>query len=150
MTSKVIDVAVGDHQVGPAVEVGINELRAEPQLGEARFLQSGGIGNVREDAAGQLPVQRVVLVVEIRHEEVDQAVAVGIVRRDTHRGLSLAPRSSASRNDSLFDETRSLRTARCAVEEQKVRGRVVGDEQAQSTRPVEIASDDAHPLPSGA
>ena len=102
-------MTVGQHQIGPAVEVGVEELRSKPKHVQGRPLELRRGADVLEQPAGPLPVKHVVFVVEIGDEQVEQAVAVGVVNGNAHRchGLAFGIHGAACQL-ALLDEGRQV------------------------------------------
>ena len=88
---EIIDIAVGDDQVRPTVQLGVKELRAKTQEGETGLIESGLLAGIhKHPQLGQLQVQGVVLGEEVGHVQVQPAVAIGIVHGDPHARLGAA------------------------------------------------------------
>ena len=82
-----VGVAVGHEEVAPpvVVQVGEGDTPAQREVGGRG--QSAGVGDVGEDVHSVVAVERVVVVREVGHRQVEPAVAVVVGLGDPHPGL---------------------------------------------------------------
>jgi len=86
-----------------------------------------------ETPVSGLQVQRVRFAVEIRDEQIQSAVAVGVVGRDAHRGLSAAVLVKCRAcEQSFFDEAQRAAAIALGIHEEEVGRRVVRHVDTQS------------------
>ncbi len=86
----VVDVAVDDQQISPAVQVEVGEHAAEPQTAARNPSEWPARGYIVKRAVLAGPEQRQHLVVEIRHGDALRAGAVEVRDGNAHAGPRLA------------------------------------------------------------
>ena len=90
------DVAVGEEQIEPAVEVGVEERRAPSHADERRAGEPALHARVLELPAVEIVIERVPIVGERREDEIHAPVAVVVAGVDAHAGLRAASPFSAT------------------------------------------------------
>ena len=83
----IVDMAVGRHQIEPAIVVEIEKGDPEPEPVAAWHREAVLRGMVAEDAVAQVLVEGRVFVVEVGDGQVGQAVAVQVAAGDAHARL---------------------------------------------------------------
>ena len=132
------DVAVGEEQVEPAVEIGVEEGRAPAHANERRG-RDARRARVFEVPAIDAAIQRVAIVRERRQHQIDPQVAIVVAGVGAHARLR-AP-VAVDRHAGL--EADAFEAAVPEVVIQEVRVRVVGDEQVDEPVVVVIGGHDA-------
>src|SRR5262245_24187745 len=82
--TNVVDVTVGDKQIGTTVEIAIDKLRAKPKLEATGSEQTGLAADVGEHSLLKLTVQPAPLAVVIRQHHIQPPVTVNVLNRDGH------------------------------------------------------------------
>ena len=82
-----VDVPVDHHEIQPAVVVVIEELHTPTDERQAHLSGPRRVRRVREEKILLVPIQRVVLVGEVRDHDVPAATVVVVADGDPHRGL---------------------------------------------------------------
>ena len=137
-------MAVRDEDIKGAVVVIVDEAGAEAHVERARLPQSGLVDRVRERAVSVVAIERVRLVRQVRHEDVEQAVTVVVACVHAHARLGHAVEAvrAPGKQPGLYER------AVPAVEKQVVRRVVVRDVQVGGAVIVQVRCHDAEPLPS--
>ena len=110
-----VDVAVGDEDVEAAVVVDVDEPDAPPEVRPGSGGDARCVAAIGEDPGRTVLVQRVVVVREVRDDEVGKTVAVVVAGVDTHAGLRpavaahAAPETSPSSTNVPFPRLRKSR-----------------------------------------
>ena len=81
------DSAIDDDQIEPAVVVVVHEPGAKP--GESKLEESELRSAILEQPAADIEVERVPLVVQIRHEQIIVAISIDVADVDAHASLRL-------------------------------------------------------------
>ena len=85
-----LDGAVGDVDVEFAVEVVVHRGGAEAGVDEARPAEAAAAGAVVPEPVALVDIERVRLVLEMGHEQIDQTVAVEVLGEHPHARLRLS------------------------------------------------------------
>ena len=146
LAAVVVDVAVDEEDVGPAVVVEVGERTAPVDPGHrvGRQAEEGGV--VEEDPFAIVLVEGGVLVREVGDEQLGKAVAVDVLGVDPHARLGHAVDVEGSARE-LGDVVEG---AVAAVQEQEVRVHVVGDEDVDQAVVVDVGRHHAEPVAVGA
>ncbi len=134
-----IDVAVGDEEVQPAVEVGVEEGDAPAHRLEAGRGQARGAAHVLEEPVAQVPVEGLGVVGEGGEHEVQPAVVVVVAGVHPHPRLGPPLRVDGD----AAQEADALEPAVPAVVVEEVGGRVVGHEEVDPAVVVVVGGEDA-------
>ena len=134
-----VHVAVGHEQVQLAVGVEVGQHHAPAQHGPAGGGQPRRRGGVAELQRAQAAVQRVGLVREVGHGEVEAAVAVHVAEVDAHAGLGPAAHVGGRAGQGRD----VLEGAVAAVVQQRVVHRVVGHVEVRPAVVVEVGEEQA-------
>ena len=140
-----IEVAIGDHEVGPAVLVGVQEGEAPAEQKIAA--EAGPFRNVFEKFPVLVAVERRPVAGKIGLGNVEEAVAVIIRDGDSHAGLkpSIVVVGDPGRAAALFER------AVVPVAIEKARRLVAGDVDVGPAVVIEVGGGDAEPYrPPGA
>ena len=138
-------MAVGDHDVGPAVAVEVRQGAAPADPGEAVDGQAEVGGDVEEGAPAQVPEEGVVFLLEVGDEQLRPAVAIEVLGVHPHPGRCPAADIPAG--------ARVLRgvaeVAVTSVEEEEVRVLIVGDVDVNPAIAVQVGRHDAEAMAVG-
>src|SRR5262249_42891054 len=84
-----IDMTVDDEDVGPGVQIEVDEPRAPAEV-SAVAPQTSRDRRIVERAAAKIAIQRCRVIVEVRLDDVEPAVAVVVAGADAHARLRAA------------------------------------------------------------
>ena len=143
-------MAVGKHQIRPAVQVRVQELGPEPQQPQAGVAQIEFARRVDEHVIRLLDVEDIRLIVKGADVQVQSPVAVPIPGGDPHGAMRHAVAIERQADDqSLFDEAQLAAGPCRLIGKEEIGHAVVRDKQAQPAGPVEIGCHHTQPLAAG-
>ena len=136
---KVVDVAVGNHEVKVPVIVGVQEGNPEAQHKPSRNGQADSGGILGEQEATKVAEKGGRLAVEVRYNEVEPPVFVDVAGSYPH--ASLVASGHIGGNTGGGPDLLEVKAAEVA--EQVVRRRIVGDEKINEPVIVKIGREDS-------
>ena len=86
--AQVIDVAVDSDKIEPAVVIKVAQLAAEAELIQGEYPEFGTASTIDEDTGKCLQIERGDFVVEVRHDDIEESIAVLVAAGDPHASLS--------------------------------------------------------------
>ena len=136
-------VALRDQQVFEAVVVVVEKMNAPSGMQKRHARKARDIRVIGERAVAVVAIQRVLLVCEIRDDQVRQTIVVEVLEVDAHTRVSAA----ITVNGDLRREPLLLERAIAVVVIEELGHGVVRDCQIDLSIPIEIGDCDTQPLP---
>ena len=140
LIQKLINMAIDDGQVRPSVVIGIQELSSETQRFKTASAKVRGLSTVPIESPFLRQVKRIRFPGEIRHVQIRKLIPVNVRTSDPHAGLSKSKLvESDITQDSFIAKMEWLIGARLLIDQQKIGGHVVRNENVQAIVLIEIS-----------
>ena len=139
LLDQVIGVPVGDDEVLVSIEIEIIELDAPAAVHLGGSRDAAGTGGILKREVAPIAIDRKTLAVEVRNEQVLEAVIVKVRCVHTHPG----PGCAVGTVGYAGIESDLPESAVPVVEEQKIRNGIVGDEKIEKSVVVDVGRDRA-------
>ena len=135
-------MSTGDIDVEIPIQVVIKEFRPESQGLVGRLDKPGFVGSIEEETISLTPVERIGLFSVVGHEIVQMAVSIDISAVNAHAGFAAGV---GVESDSGL-ESSILKAALANVAPEKIRHRIIGDQEVDIAIPIVVGRKNPQPL----